>query len=65
MKIMYSAVNWINGNPVLDGMPIFEIKQNCLDFVAKSEKVEKLFKQKLIDEGLLDLRWTIIRLEIY
>ena len=53
---MWGAVNWINDQPILDGMPIFGKKSECIDYITASEAVEAEYNHTI------DTRWTIIRL---
>lgn len=62
---MYGAVNWINDNPVLDGMPIFEDLQKCLDYIDNEESLHKNVGIIYEDVNNIDYRWTVIRLKKY
>lgn len=52
---MYGAVHWINDNPVLNGMPIFDTKEACLKYIDEYKEVDKQFPD-------FNIRWTIIEL---
>ena len=47
-NLLYGAVWWINGNPILDGMPYFKTKEACVKFIAGTG---------------ISAQYTIIRLE--
>ena len=52
-KIYYGAVRWVSGKPILDGMPIFETKKDCLNYIKRKEIIFCNIKNE----------WTIIFLE--
>lgn len=54
--LLYGVVEWINDNPVLDGMPYFDNKEEALEYVAELEKKGNM--------GLpCTVKYTIIRLK--
>lgn len=53
--LLYGAVEWINDNPILDGMKYFETKEHCIEYIGE--------KQKMAVPPGIDVKYTIIRLE--
>jgi len=52
-KIVYGAVQWIKKDmPILDGMPAFETKEECLEYINRHQT------------NLGVSEWTIVRVEI-
>jgi hypothetical protein len=52
-KIVYGAVQWIKKDmPILDGMPAFETKEKCLEYINQHLSIPGVSK------------WTIVKIEI-
>ena len=52
---LYGVVEWLNENPILDGMPYFKTKKEAILYAKHKEEIAKKYK--------MNLRWTIIRLK--
>lgn len=53
--LLYSAVEWFDGKPILDGMPYFATKAHALDHAKKHEEIAASLG--------VNITYTIIRLE--
>ena len=54
--LLYGVVEWINGNPVLDGMPYFDDKDAALKYTSERADMGEM--------GLpMKVEYTIIRLK--
>jgi len=54
--LLYGVVEWINGNPVLDGMPYFDDKDAALKYATERADMGSM--------GLpMKVEYTIVRLE--
>ena len=56
---MFGAVQWLYGNPILDGMPIFDTKKDCIKYIELHQQMEKCIAPSITRY----IKWTIIRLE--
>lgn len=55
---LYGVVEWINDNPILDGMPYFQTKSKAMKYIG--ERLGALEKLKLEN---IEVRFTIIQLK--
>lgn len=43
-RVLYGAMEWINGHIVLDDIKYFEDEKSCLDYISKKNKIADLLE---------------------
>jgi hypothetical protein len=59
---LWGALDWVSGNPIIDGMIVFEKKEDCLAYIEKQESIYTEIKKE--HPVAPDVRWTIPRIKL-